>query len=231
MDIERVFPHVVFHLFGVPVRDTVLVTWGIMLVVTTVSWLGTRKLLDCPGTIQNGLEAALELVEGVIGELTSFSPKPFLPLIGTLAIFLVACNSVSMIPGLGAPTRDMNTTAALAVVVFFSVHFYGLRIVGPKRYLRGYIEPFWLLLPFNLVGELSRTVALAIRLFGNILSGEIIAAILLGLAGLLVPVPMQVFGLLIGLIQAYVFSLLSMVFIVAGLRGNEPTESVEGVSV
>lgn len=230
MDIEHAFPHVVFYLWGVPVRDTVSVTWVIMLVVTFVSWLGTRKLSDHPGPIQNGLEAAVELVEGIIRELTHFSPDHFLPLIGTLAIFLVACNSVSMFPGVGAPTRDINTTAALAVVVFFSVHFYGLRIAGPRRYLRNYIEPFWLLLPFNVIGDLTRTIALAIRLFGNTLSGEVIAAILLGLAGFLVPVPMQIFGLLIGLIQAYVFTLLTMVFIVAGLNGSEPLTSVEGDS-
>jgi len=199
-----------------------------MLVVSTVAWLGTRKLRDRPGPIQNGLEAALELVDGIIRELTRFSPEYFLPLIGTQAIFLVACNSVSVLPGVGAPTRDVNTTAALAMVVFFSVHFYGLRLAGPKRYLRNYIEPFWLLLPFNVIGDITRTVALAIRLFGNILSGEIIAAILLALAGFLIPVPMQIFGLLIGLIQAYVFTLLSMVFIVAGLSGCEPPESVAG---
>ena len=130
MDIEHAFPHVVFHLLGVPVRDTVVVTWVIMLVVSTLAWLGTRKLSDRPGPIQNGLEAAAELVEGIIRELTRFSPEHFLPLIGTLAIFLVTCNSVSMLPGVGSPSRDVYTSAALAVVVFFSVHFFGLRLAG-----------------------------------------------------------------------------------------------------
>ncbi len=228
MDIDHAFPRVVLHVLGIPIRDTVLVTWGLMLVLTTVSWLGTRKLLDRPGPIQNALEAALELVEGVMRELTPFSPQHFLPLIGTLAIFLVACNSVAVIPGIGAPTRDINTTTALAVVVFFSVHYFGLRFAGPKRYLRSYITPTWLLLPFNVIGELTRTLALAVRLFGNSLSGEVIAAILLMLAGFLIPVPMQIFGLLIGLIQAYVFTILTMVYIVAGLNGSQPVQDAKG---
>lgn len=217
MGLERTFPYVAFVLFGVEVRDCVVVTWLLMLVLAGVSWLSTRSLAQQPPGVQNALEVVVESVEALIREVTPFDPRHFMPLVGTLAVFLAVANSVSVVPGIGAPTRDLNTTAGLALIVFFSVHVYGWLLVGPRTYLKTYLQPSPLLLPFNVIGEITRTVSLALRLFGNMLSGELVVAILLLLSSLFVPVPMQLLGLLIGLIQAYVFTLLAMVYIAAAL--------------
>ncbi len=227
MPVAEVFPRVVFELWGVGVRDSVVVTWILMVLISGISWLGTRRLSDRPGPIQNALEAIVEAMEGVIRENTSLPPRHFLAFVGTLGLFLATANSVSLFPGVGAPTRDLSTAAALAALVFLSVHYYGVRLVGAKRFLRTYIEPTPILLPFNVIAEITRSVALALRLFGNMLSGELIVAVMLLLAGFLLPVPLQLFGLLIGLIQAYVFTLLAMVYITAALRPAEEEQREE----
>lgn len=229
MEIESVFPYEVFEIGGLAIRDTVAVTWVLMAVLAGMSWIATRRLSDRPPPLQNAMEATVETVESIISEATTYDPRHFLPLIGTLAVFLVAANVVAVVPGIGAPTRDLNTSLSLAGVVFLSVHVYGWRLAGPARYLRTYVEPSWVLLPFNIISEITRTLALALRLFGNMLSGELVVAVLVLLSGLLVPVPMQLFGLLIGFIQAYVFTLLAMVYIASALGPAEvdpqPTRS------
>lgn len=217
MEIEGVFPYAVFEVAGIAVRDSVVVTWAIMALLALASWLSTRRLSDRPRPLQNAMEATLEVAESLIGESTSYDPRHFLPLIYTLAVFLAAASVVALVPGVGSPTRDLNTPLALAGIVFVSVHVYGWRLAGPARYLRGYVKPSWVLLPFNVISEVTRTIALALRLFGNTLSGELVVAVLVLLSGLLVPVPMQLFGLLIGFIQAYVFTLLAMVYIASAL--------------
>lgn len=227
MELESAFPRAVFTLFGLEIRDVVVVTWAIMGGLALFSYFATRRLRDQPGTFQNAAEAAVELIESLVGELTQHPAGRFVPFIGTLALYLGAANLVSIIPRVGAPTRDLNTALALAGLVFLSVHYFGWKVVGPKAYLRTYVEPFWPLLPFNIVGEISRTIALALRLFGNMLSGDLIIAVLMLLAGLLVPVLMQLFGLLIGFIQAYVFTLLTMVYIGAALQPRKPTQNGE----
>jgi F-type H+-transporting ATPase subunit a len=224
MDVEATFPRAVFELGGVEIRDTVLVTLGLMALLASVAALVTRRLSDIPGPLQNALEATVEAIEGLVAQTTDEAPSRFVPFVGTLATFLVLANSVSILPGVGAPTRDVNTTLALAGIVLVSVHAFALRAEG-GRYLRGYLEPHPVLLPFNVIGELSRTIALALRLFGNVLSGDLVVAVLLLLAGFLVPVPMQIFGLLIGLVQAYVFALLTMVYIAAALQGAAQKET------
>lgn len=222
MDAESIFPRVVFTLGGLEIRDSVVVTWVLMLALAAGGWWATRRLQDRPGPVQNAAEAGLELLEALIGELSHHPAGTFLPFVGTLALYLGACNLVSLLPGVSAPTRDLNTAFALALVVFGSVHYFGWRLVGPKAYLRSYVEPYWPLLPFNILGELSRTIALALRLFGNMMSGDLVIAVLMLLAGLLVPVLMQLFGLLIGFIQAYVFTLLAMVYIGAAIQTKTP---------
>ncbi len=218
MPVEQAFPHVVFHIAGVGVHDSVLVTWAIMVMLAVVSAVVSRRLRDRPGALQNAIEVVVETMEHLISEITPFDPDHFLPLVGTLGVFLMVASAASLVPGVSSPSRDLNTAVALAGIVFVSVHVYGIWLVGAKRYLRVYIEPSWLLLPFNIVGEITRTLALALRLFGNALSGELIVAVLAVLASLLVPVTMQLYGLLVGVIQAYVFTLLAMVYIAAGLR-------------
>lgn len=224
MEVEDTFPRVLFEVGGVFIRDTLVVTWGIILLLALLAYLATRRLKERPSPLQNFLEAVTEAIEGLVRQSTDRDPAPFIPFIGTLAVFLVAANTISMIPGLGSPTKDVNTALALALVVFSSVHIFAVRLSGGPGYLKTYLQPHPLLLPFNVIGEISRTIALALRLFGNMLSGELIVAVLLLLAGFLVPIPLQLLGLLIGLIQAYVFTLLAIVYIAAALQGAAAKE-------
>lgn len=220
--IERSFPYVVFEIGGIGMRDTVVVTWILMVVLTSASFWVSRHFKDRPGPVQNLLEAIVEAMENLIKEIAPQQVDRLIPFVGTLGVFLLLANIIPLVPGVEAPTRDLSTTAALALIVFIATHIYGVWIVGPRAYLRTYVEPSWILLPFNIIGEAGRTVALAMRLFGNMLSGALIVAILVvAVAPFLVPVPLQLFGLLIGIIQAYVFTLLATVYIAAGLQPHE----------
>jgi F-type H+-transporting ATPase subunit a len=143
------------------------------------------------------------------------------PFLGTLFLFILACNVLSVVPGFRPPTGSLSTTAALAIVVLISVPMWGVREVGFRAYLRSYAQPHVVMLPMNIMGEISRTVALAVRLFGNVMNGTIVSGVLLALAPLIVPVPMQLFGLVSGVIQAYVFTLLTAVFIGAAIGAHE----------
>jgi F-type H+-transporting ATPase subunit a len=140
-------------------------------------------------------------------------------------VLIGAANLAGLIPGLTTPTADLNTTCAFAAVSFSMTHIIGIRTQGLKGYLAHYREPSWILLPFHLVAEATRTVALAIRLFGNMLSGDMIAVILLGVVGFIVPVPFALLHVVIGLIQAYIFGVLTLVFIAGGIRSGTPTGS------
>ena len=141
-----------------------------------------------------------------------------MPLIGTLIVFIACSNLLSLIPVVRPPTADLSTTVALALVVFAAVPAFGIRRHGLRGYLSTYVKPHPLLLPFNLLGELTRTIALAIRLFGNIMSGQMIGAILLAIAGALVPLPLIILGVLTGLVQAYIFGVLTAVYIAAAIQ-------------
>lgn len=154
--------------------------------------------------VYEGLERSI--VEGV-----QVDARPLVPLVLTQWLFILVANLAGLVPTVSSPTRDLSIAAALALVAFLAGHFYAFRAQG-LRYLQHYIEPNPLLLPFNIVGELSRTVALALRLFGNMLSGHLIAAILLYLAGLLVPVPLMLLSVLTAVVQAYIFGVLTLVF-------------------
>ena len=159
------------------------------------------------------------------------TPLNILPFVASLWIFLVLANLIGIIPGLHAPTGDLSTTAALGVLVFFSVHWYGIRIHGLKQYLRHYIEPNPILLPFHIVSEISRTVALAVRLFGNIFSLEMAALLVLLVAGFLVPVPVLLLHIVEALVQAYIFGMLALIYIAGGIQSLElKKKSEEGVA-
>jgi F-type H+-transporting ATPase subunit a len=157
------------------------------------------------------------MVEGTLQEMVTVDVRPVVPLILTLWLFIVSANLVGLLPIVSSPTRDLSLTAALAVVSFAAGHVYGFRAQG-LRYLKHYIEPNPIMLPFNLIGELSRTVALALRLFGNMLSGEIIAAIVISLAGLLLPVPLMLLDVLTSVVQAYIFGVLTLVFTASAMQ-------------
>jgi F-type H+-transporting ATPase subunit a len=204
---------VVFHIGPVPITGPVITTWVLMAVLAIACGLATRRLRIMP----NGLQAMLETLVGAIGEqiqgIINREPSHFLPLLGSLFVFLVVANLSGVLPGVHAPTAVIETPAALAVVVFLSVHVFGVRQHGLRGYLKGYLRPNPLLLPLNILSEFTRSFSLMMRLFGNIMSGELVIAIIVALAGLLVPIPFMVFEILVSLVQAYIFAVLAAVYI------------------
>ncbi len=214
---------VYWHWGSLSISATLVFTWGVMLLLVVGSWLVTRKLSSDDSHIprwQNLLEILVGGMREQIHEASQSKPDPFLPFIGTLFLFIAASNVLLIVPGFEAPTGSLSTTAALAGCVFFAVPIYGISQRGAGAYLRQYIEPTPFMLPFNIIGELSRTLALAVRLFGNIMSGTKIAAILLVVIPFIFPAVMNVLGLLTGLIQAYIFAILAMVYIASANRSQ-----------
>lgn len=213
--------HIVYWQWGPVVFNATLVfSWVAMGGLVGGAAMVTRSLTvgPSPSRWQNMLEVIVINILDQIEAASLQNPRRYLPFIGTLFLFVVTCNVVGLIPGAHPPTGSLTTTAALAFCVFVAVPFFGIANRGLRGYLHHYIRPSPFMLPFNIIGEVSRTVALAIRLFGNIMSGQLIVAILVSLAPLLFPVVMQAFGLLIGVIQAYVFAVLALVYIASSAR-------------
>jgi F-type H+-transporting ATPase subunit a len=204
-----------------PITGTVLTTWAIMLVLFVTSWLSTRRLELEPSPWQTALEGIVATIEDAIAEVLPEHARQVMPVVATFWIFIVVANLVGLIPGVHGPTGDLSLTAALAIVVFLSVHYFGIRIHGLARYLHHYIEPNPVLLPFHVVSEISRTVALAVRLFGNIFSLELAALLVLLVGGLLVPVPLLLLHVVEALVQAYIFGMLALVYIAGGVQSLE----------
>jgi F-type H+-transporting ATPase subunit a len=225
------FAPVFFHLGPLPIGETVVTTWALMLMLGVIAWLSTRRLKIEPGGWQVALEGIVGAIQDAIDAVLPEHTSAILPFVASLWIFLVIANLIGIVPGLHGPTGDLSTTAALAVLVFLSVHWYGIRIHGLKHYLRHYIEPNPILLPFHIVSEVSRTVALAVRLFGNIFSLEMAALLVLLVAGFLVPVPVLLLHIVEALVQAYIFGMLALIYIAGGIQSLElKKKSEEGVS-
>jgi F-type H+-transporting ATPase subunit a len=212
---------VAFQLGPVPVTVTVVTTWVIMALLVGGSALVSRRMEADPGRPQAVAELLVDTMAGQVEEVMRLDPRPYLPLIGTLFLLVLACNLAPVLPGVKAPTAHIETTGALALVVFLAVHVYGIRARGLRKYLAHYLEPNILLAPLNLLAELTRTLALMVRLFGNIMSHELVLAVMLSLAGLLLPIPIMALGLLIGAVQAYIFAVLSTVFLGAAVGSVE----------
>lgn len=205
---------VVFTLGPVPITLPVVTTWGLMALMVAASALATRRLrVERPGRAQTVLELVVQTLVQQIGETMRCDAARFLPLLGTLFLYLAVANLSGLIPGLKAPTAALETTAALALIVLVGSQVYGVRSRGLGNYLKGFTHPTPMLLPLNLLSELTRAFSLSIRLFGNVMSGEFVIAIVLSLAGLFVPVPLMALELLLGLVQAYIFTILAAVFI------------------
>jgi F-type H+-transporting ATPase subunit a len=204
----------------ITLNATLVFTWLTMALLVGVSAWVTRRLSVRPRLPpwQNGLEIAVEGIYNQIRDITQQDPEPYLSFVGTLFLFIVTANVLAVVPGYQAPTGSLSTTTALALCVFVAVPLFGIRQQGLKRYLKSYLEPTPIMLPFQVIGELSRTLALAVRLFGNIMSGNLLAAILLSLLPLFVPVVMHILGLILGLIQAYVFAVLALVYIASATQ-------------
>ncbi|UCV08398.1 F0F1 ATP synthase subunit A [Dechloromonas denitrificans] len=219
---------VVFTLGWLQITTTVVTTWGLLLVFGIGSWLATRQLsVDQPGLVQTALEGAVQSIAAAIDGVLPGRSELLLPFIGTLWLFVAVANLTGLVPELHSPTGDLSTTAALAFVVFLSVHWYGIRSAGLKDYLQHYLTPSPILLPFHLLGELSRTLALAMRLFGNIMSLEMAALLVLLVAGLLVPVPVLMLHIVEALVQAYIFGTLALIYIAGGMQSHEASENAE----
>jgi len=212
---------ILFYLGPVPVTRPVATTWAIMALLTALSWLVTRRLDLRPNRQQAVLEIVVTGIAGQIKEVIGKDARPFLPLLGTLFIFLVTANLSGVLPGVEAPTSKLETPAALALIVFFSVHYFGVRARGPLGYLASFAKPKLIMLPLNLVSEVTRTFSLMVRLFGNIMSGEFVIGLVVALAGLFVPIPLMVLEILVGIVQAYIFTVLATVFIGAAVGDAE----------
>lgn len=214
-------PQVMFEIGPVPVSRAVVTTWGVMAVLTLISWLAMRRARPDGGPVQTALEIVVETIEGQIRSILQRDPGPYLPLLGTLFLFLVTANLSPILPGVKAPTGRVETPAALGLIVFFSIHWFGVREQGITGYLGQFLKPNPFLLPLTLLSEFTRIMSLMVRLFGNMMSHELVLAILVYLAGFILPVPFMVLGVLIGIIQAYIFTVLATVYIGAAVGAIE----------
>lgn len=212
---------VLFHLGPIPISRPVVTTWAIMAVLWLACGLGLRHARMRAGNLQTVLEITVETIAQQVREIIGRESWPYLPLLGTLFIFLVCANLSIIVPGVRPPTGRIETPAALAALVFLSTHYFGIRSRGLLNYIRRYTRPNPLLLPLNVLSEITRTFSLMVRLFGNIMSHEFVIAIVVFLAGLLLPIPFMLLGILIGIIQAYIFTVLAAVFIGAAVGSAE----------
>lgn len=201
--------------FDVPVNWTIASTWIVMAVLMVVSWLATRHLKTGKTVShwQTAMEVVVKGIYGQISEVTKNNTMSYLPFIGTLFIFILTCNILTIIPEFKTPTASLSTTGALALMVLVGVPFFGIKNAGLKKYLKKYIEPSPAMLPFNVLSELTSTGSMAVRLFGNMLSGVIIGSICMMLVPFILPLPMQVLGLFTGMIQAYIFAMLALMYV------------------
>ncbi len=194
---------------------TIVFTWIVMGFLVITAWFATRRLSVEPplSRWQNLLEIVVTYIKEQIREITLQQPEKYIPFLGTLFLFIAVSNMLAIVPGYSPPTGSLSTTAALAICVFLAVPVYGIAQHGFIGYLRHYSQPTAFMMPFHIINELSRTLSMAVRLFGNIMSGSMILAILLSITPLFVPIVMQAFGMIIGLVQAYIFAVLAAVYI------------------
>lgn len=210
-------------------NGTIVFTWGIMLLLAVGAKLITRNLTTEHerSRWQNLLEIIVTAMQQQIKDVGLRQPEKFIGFLGTLFLFVATAALCTVIPGYEPPTGSLSTTAALAVCVLIAVPMYGIADQGVGGYLKSYLEPTFIMLPFNVISEVSRTLALAVRLFGNMMSGAMILAILLTITPFLFPILMILLGLLTGMVQAYIFSILAAVYIAAAMRTHETKEPVK----
>jgi F-type H+-transporting ATPase subunit a len=220
----------------VPVSATIVYSWIVMAVLVLGGRLATWRIGPATPTSRWRLavELFVEMIRGQIRSIGGNDPGRYLPFIGTLFMFTLVSNLLGVIPGFMSPTGSLSTTIALALCVLVAVPLYGIADNGVLGYLRRYITPTLLMAPFNVMGEISRTIALAVRLYGNVMSGTVVVAILLSVVPFFFPIVLQLLGLLTGVIQAYIFAVLAMVYIVSasgqepGAAENRPAEDGDG---
>jgi F-type H+-transporting ATPase subunit a len=203
---------------------TIVFTWMLMLLLVAGSKLITRGLSAGlqRSRWQNLLEIVVTGIEKQIQDVGLQNPDKYIGFLGTLFLFVAMASLCTVVPGYSPPTGSLSTTAALALCVFVAVPLFGIEDQGVGGYLESYTKPTVMMLPFNIIGELSRTLALAVRLFGNMMSGAMIIAILLTITPFIFPIVMTALGLLTGMVQAYIFSILAAVYIAAATRTRQP---------
>lgn len=206
---------VMFEAWGIPINATIFFTWVVMALLTVSAIVITRNLRPDvpPNRWRTMLEVIVQGIQSQIEEVAGRPDRHLLYYAGTLFLFVAMSNLLLVIPGFEPPTASLSTTTALALSVLIAVPLFGITSRGLGGYLKTYLEPAFIMLPFNIIAEFSRGISLAIRLYGNIMSGAVIAAILLSVAPFFFPVVMDVLGLLTGLIQAYIFAILATVYI------------------
>lgn len=210
-----------FQLGPVDVTNTVITTWVIIGLITLLAWLACRHLGNEPGPLQTAIEGIVSTIEAAIAAVAPQHTRAIMPFIASLWIFLVIANLVGLIPGMHSPTRDLSATAGLAFLVFISTHWFGIRTQGLKNYLRHYLTPSPVLLPFHIISEITRTIALAVRLFGNMMSLEMAALLILLVAGFLAPVPILMLHIVEALVQAYIFGMLALIYVAGSIQSQQ----------
>ena len=218
MDSTPLVAQVLFRLGPVPVTEPVVITWAIIAALAGGAFLATRRLSLVPGTRQTVMELVVTVIDDQIRSTMRAEPDRFRTLVGTLFLFILTANWTSLIPGVEPPTAHLETDAALGLIVFAATLWFGVRILGLKGYLATFTQPTILMLPVNVVEVFTRTFSLIVRLFGNVMAGVFIIAIVLSLSALLVPIPLMALDLLTGTVQAYIFAALTMVFISSALE-------------
>ncbi|HOU14949.1 MAG TPA: F0F1 ATP synthase subunit A [Anaerolineae bacterium] len=212
---DDVFPKVVFKLFDViPVRDTVISTWVMMALVLGVVLILRRSMPEA-------LEMLVDFISDTVSDMLGRPAEPFLPFLGAIMIFLLLANNLGLLPFIATPTKDINTPLAMALVVFFAVHYFGIREKGLWGYLKSLATPIFMF-PLEIIGQLSRTMSLTLRLFGNVLSSEFIVAVIFSLVQPIVPLPMMLLGTVSGVFQAYIFTILASSYIASALGESKP---------
>ena len=216
------------HVGPVPITEPVVMTWGIMAALALAGLLATRTLSLTPSALPGGARTDRRRHRRIRSATRCGSrPAPYLPLIGTLFLFILAANWSSLVPGVEPPTAHIETDAALGLIVFFAIIYFGIRARGIGGYLTTFAEPTFMMIPLNIVETFTRTFSLMVRLFGNVMSGVFIIGIVLSLAGLLVPIPLMALELLTGAMQAYIFTVLAMVFIGGAVSEERSVSSNE----
>lgn len=202
------------------INATIAYTWLVMAILVFGSWWVTRHLSDEPqiSSWQNGLEIIIQTLNEQIVSAAESDPRPFLPYIGTLFLYVAVSNLLTLFPIYESPAGSLSTTTALALCTFVAVPLFAIREAGVIAYLRHYIQPSPFMLPFQIISEISRTISLAVRLFGNVMSTSLLVAILLSIVPVLFPAVLRLFGMLVGVIQAYVIAVLSLVYIASSVQ-------------
>ena len=215
--IQNLDSQILVHLFGLPINATLLYTWITMLVVVALSIWATHNLTVSQSITKRQVitEMLVTTICGQIRDVSNDKPHKYISLIGTFFLFIATANFLSILPWFDPPTASLSTTAAFASVVFFAIPYFGIKNAGVKKYFKKFVDPTPVMLPMNILSDFSSTFALAFRLYGNMLSGIVIVMVLMMLAPFIVPIPLQLLGLLTGTIQAYIFALLAIVYVSA----------------